>query len=278
MRQCTHCELAVAIGAPLAPIRREIEAALAAAGCDRAAGATWRLSAIALRNAAWALAHSWREDAWRPERPVAHDVTLGVIGRPSDLPAITTLARLGGFSRTIVVLDGEGPAPAAPPRMLISMRPLAGDFAAQRNHVQSLAETDRGGCGWVMQLDTDECPSRNLLDSVGWMTRAADRDRLRSIGLPRRNLVDGIASALFPDIQYRLNRADIRFANTVHERPVVPFAQSTLGLAGVIEHRLDPVRVRTRSVAYEAMHPGAGRPADEEALLQPFDPVRMRFS
>ena len=98
---------------------------------------------------------------------------------------------------------------------------------------------------------------------------------MRSIGLPRINRVDGARSALFPDIQYRLNRADIRFDGIVHERPVAPFGETTLGLRGAIEHALSRDRVLARSALYEGMRTGAGRRGDERALLLPFDPASM---
>ena len=71
-------------------------------------------------------------------------------------------------------------------------------------------------------------------------------------------------------------RSDIRFAGRVHERPVVPFVESSLALAGALEHRLDGERVRERTRIYEAMSAGAGRPEDEALLLAPFDPIAVR--
>ena len=115
-----------------------------------------------------------------------------------------------------------------------------------------------------------------MINSLGWLVAAADRDGLCSLGLPRRNLVDGVQSASYPDIQYRLNRNEIRFAGRVHERPVVRFAESSLALAGALDHRLDGARVRERTRLYEAMSTGAGRPEDEALLLVPFDAVAVR--
>ncbi|MCQ8279595.1 hypothetical protein NFI95_14215 [Acetobacteraceae bacterium KSS8] len=272
---CTHCELEVSRDHPLDAMPGQIEDALDGAGRDALSGPGWRLSAVALRNAAWRLGRSWRAGGWRREAPVAHAVVLGVIGRPQEMPVIETMMTGPGFPRAIVVLDGDGEAPQGPAGMRVSMRPLAGDFAAQRNQVQSLAQRRCGARCWVLQLDTDERPTPELLGRLGWMIQAADREGLRSIGLPRINLVDGARSALFPDIQYRLNRADVRFDGIVHERPVVAFAETTLGLAGAIEHRLSRERVLERSRSYETMRAGAGRPSDEWALLRPFDPASM---
>ena len=63
---------------------------------------------------------------------------------------------------------------------------------------------------------------------------------------------------------------------SVHERPVVPFVESSLALTGALEHRLDGARVRERTRIYEAMSTGAGRPEDEALLLAPFDSAAVR--
>ncbi len=272
---CTHCELDVSRDATAEAVPEQIDAALDRAGRDSLSGDGWHLSSVALRNAAWRLGRSWRDGGWRREKPIPHSVVLGVIGRADNGPAIEAMRTEAGFAQAIVVLDGSGVPPPGLDGAAVAMRPLAGDFAGQRNHVQKMAQDRFGAESWVLQLDTDERPTADLLGSLGWMVRAADRDGLRSIGLPRINLVDGMRSALFPDIQYRLNRADIRFDGIVHERPVVPFGETSLGLAGAIEHRLTRERVVARSRLYEAMREGAGRVSDEEALLSPFDPLAM---
>lgn len=261
--ECTHCGLAVVdLGFDAVRLRDAIAVHLrtGSPACDFA------LAPHARRNAAWALG---LVDG-RPATPCPHDVTLGMIARASEADAIA--AMLTGlrhaFARAIVLLDGTPDEAAAlagrVPWARIVAHPLDGDFAAQRNRVQALAD------GWVLQLDTDELPDAALLAALGWLTQAADRDGLQSLGLPRRNWVDGVQSALWPDIQYRVNHAGIRFAGTVHERPVVPFERTSLALAGAIDHRLSRSRVVERSAVYEAMSTGAGRPGDEAALLRPF--------
>ena len=262
--ECTHCGLAVAdLAFDAASLRDSIAESLRHGSPERGVA----LAPHARRNAAWALG---LVDG-KPAIPCPHDVTLGMIARASEAVAIAAMltALRADLRRAIVVLDGTPDDAAAlaqaVPWANIHAHPLNGDFAAQRNRVQALAT------GWVLQLDTDEMPDAALLASLGWLTAAADRDGLWALGLPRCNMVDGVQSALWPDIQYRLIRAHVRFAGTVHERPVVPFERTSLALSGAIEHRLDRARVVERSRVYEAMSAGAGRPGDEAALLRPFN-------
>lgn len=263
MPECTHCGLAVTdLAFAAEQLRQAIADHLRHATSERG----FHLSPHARRNAAWALGLvDGRPAARRP-----HAVTLGMIARASEGAQVAALLTdlAPHFPDRIVLLDGsEAEATAlaeAAPGTTVHAHPLNGDFAAQRNRVQALAT------GWVLQLDSDETPDAALLGTLGWLTAAADRDGLQSLGLPRRNLVDGVQSALWPDIQYRLNHATIRFAGIVHERPVVPFERTSLALAGAIDHHLARARVIERSKVYEAMSTGAGRPGDEAALLRPF--------
>ncbi len=266
--ECTHCGLAVAALAFDAAEVRDMIAAHLTAGRETPGIV---LSPHAARNAGWALGLVEDAERWRRAERGEHAVTLGIIARGSERAAVSAMLDTVGqhFSRAIVLIDGT-PRDAAAlalayPGVQAVAHPLDGDFAAQRNRVQAMAD------GWVLQLDTDERPDAALLAALGWVTAAADRAGLWSLGLARRNLVDGVPSALWPDIQYRLNRAEVRFAGAVHERPVVPFERTSLALAGAIEHRLARARVIERSRVYEAMSAGAGRPGDEAALLRPFD-------
>ncbi|MFD1033936.1 hypothetical protein ACFQ15_04640 [Sphingomonas hankookensis] len=262
--ECTHCGLAVAdLGFDAAGLRDAIRASLVDGVPDRG----FALAPHARRNAAWALGFVADGDGWRVATPVPHAVTLGMIARASEADTVAALLDdlRPHFADTILLVDGDATHLARRlPWARVASHPLAGDFAAQRNRVQAMAT------GWVLQIDSDERPDAALLAALGWLIQAAERDGLRALGLPRRNLVDGVASALWPDIQYRLTHADVRYAGTVHERPVVPFEQTSLALAGAIDHHLSRARVVERSRIYEAMSTGAGRPGDEAALLRPF--------
>ncbi|KQN36457.1 hypothetical protein ASG37_12650 [Sphingomonas sp. Leaf407] len=264
--ECTHCGLAVAdLRFDAVALREAIRAHLVGG-----AATGFTLAPHARRNAAWALGMIWEAERWHPTTPRSPDVTLGIIARAGDSDTVAAMlaALRPRFPKAIVVLDGtigDAATLAMQARgVQVMAHPLGGDFAAQRNRVQALAE------GWVLHLDTDERPDDALLGALGWLTAAADRDGLCALGLARRNLVDGVQSALWPDIQYRLVRSDIRFAGRVHERPDVPFERTSLALTGAIDHRLDRTRVLARSKVYEAMSAGAGRPTDEAALLRPF--------
>lgn len=268
MPECNHCGLVLA---DLYFMPATVRAAIRSLLIDGTPAAGIALAPHARRNAGWALGLVDDNDGWWPAMPEPHEITLGMIARASEIDRVARLLTdlAPHFVDRIVLLDGSEEDAAALARAVPGARvhahPLAGDFAAQRNRVQALAT------GWVLQLDSDETPDAALLASLGWLTATADRDGLWALGLPRRNLVDGVKSALWPDIQYRLTRAHIRFASTVHERPVVPFERTSLALAGAIEHHLDRARVIERSKVYEAMSAGAGRPGDEAALLRPFN-------
>lgn len=295
--ECSHCRLLVRDVCDIATVAGEIAARLdgGVVDLDTNPAERWMLDPAGLRNAAWRFGYEVEPLAveagcvrfppdWSPARAHATpavatspDVGLGIMARPGDsddIVALTTTLR-DAFARIVVLLDGSAHdaamISARVPWVEIAHHPLDGDFAAQRNRLQ-----DRMQTRWVLQVDTDERPDADLLTALGWLVAAADRDGLRSLGLPRRNLVDGAQSASYPDIQYRLNRSDIRFAGRVHERPVVPFVESSLALAGALEHRLDGERVRERTRIYEAMSTGAGRAQDEALLLAPFDPIAVR--
>lgn len=295
--ECSHCRLLVRDVSEVGSVARDIVTRLESGIVDleRDPAERWTLDPAGLRNAAWRFGFEvepvkvadenvrfppdYRRARARstPAATIPHAIGLGIMARPADADDIVEIATQyrTAFARIVILLDGSadeaGKLGARVPWTEAAHHPLAGDFAAQRNRLQDAMRSR-----WVLQIDTDERPDRALLDALGWLVAAADRDGLRSLGLPRRNLVDGVQSASYPDIQYRLNRSDIRFAGRVHERPVVPFIESSLALAGALEHRLDGERVRERTRIYEAMSTGAGRPEDEALLLAPFDPIAVR--
>ncbi|WP_279478843.1 hypothetical protein [Aureimonas sp. SK2] len=168
-------------------------------------------------------------------------------------------------SEIVILADEEGPTLAPEPNVRIARRPLAGDFAAQRTALQDLSQSP-----WILQLDSDETLAPDVGALLPALAALADAGGAVSIGLPRRNLVDGTLADLYPDTQYRLNRRDVRFDGRVHERPDRPWQQSFIALHGAIDHHLSRERVETRSQGYEAMAPGRGRLEEADALLQPF--------
>lgn len=270
-RQCSHCELYMDRHADPTAVLVDIRRQLASGSTGNGAG--WRLDRIGWRNTAWRLGYVLDGEAVLKARRRSHTVALGIIARLGDARIHDLLDRTADdFGRRLVLFDGDdgGALCRRHENVDVAVHPLADDFGAQRNRLQRMA-----GTGWVLQLDTDECPTPELLAALGWLTAAADRDGLHSLGLPRRNMVDGRWSALYPDIQYRLNRAEVRFAGRVHERPDVPFARTSLALCGAIDHHLSEARVRERTRIYESMERDAGRVGDEAALLRPFVPAAM---
>lgn len=209
------------------------------------------------------------------------NVALGCIARPGEADALVAFAKdyRHLFGRLAFVIDGTdaealaierrvGQAAAGHCDVAVAAAPLDGDFGAQRNRVQALADRP-----WILHLDTDERPDPAMIRNLGWIAADADRNRSRVIAFPRLNLVDGAPSAFYPDIQFRLVRADVRFTRKVHETPLdgVHWRDIQLSLAGRIEHRLSSARVRARSVQYEAIAAGGGKPDDERLLLTPAD-------
>jgi hypothetical protein len=203
-------------------------------------------------------------------------VSLGLLCRPEDRDAVLASlpAQAGWTDDVAVLLDGSAMAATPVPvpgfaagAVRVAARPLEGDFGAQRNALQTLARH-----GWMLQLDADEALSPEAGHLLPALAALAEADGVVSIGLPRANRVDGMLSDVFPDVQYRLNRSDVRYAGRVHERPVLDrgWPDSFITLHGGIEHRLNLAHVRARSRRYEALDPGRGRPEEAEALLRPY--------
>ncbi|MET7244851.1 hypothetical protein ABZT49_15945 [Methylobacterium sp. EM32] len=205
-------------------------------------------------------------------------VSLGLLCRPAELAALLAgLAPHAAWTDDVaILLDGA----AAPPRAVavagfadgavrVASRPLAGDFAGQRNALQDLARH-----AWMLQLDADETLEPQTGRLLPALAALAEDGDVVSVGLPRRNRVDGILSDVYPDVQYRLNRTTVRYTGRVHERPVLDggWRRSFIALHGAIDHRLSRAHVLARSRTYEALDPGRGRIEEEEALLRPYLP------
>ncbi|WP_380929145.1 hypothetical protein [Sphingomonas arantia] len=199
-------------------------------------------------------------------------ITLGIMGRVSELRAIRRLVdRLTPhFAKVRVLIDSDDETVVAGlsrPDVEYLTHPLGQDFSAQRNRLQGACETP-----WQLQLDADEDLDPAMLAALPGLAADADAHGLRSLAFPRSNLVDGVRSDHWPDVQYRLNRAEVRFSGVVHERPNPSrdWRHSALAPAGAILHRLDGAHVPARTSRYAAMAADGARPADEAALLRPF--------
>jgi hypothetical protein len=172
--------------------------------------------------------------------------------------ALDTVAEKGGRS-----LDGLD--------IRILVHALDNDFGSQRNRVQDLAATD-----WVLQLDTDERLSADFGMGLALALARAGVTGMRSIGFARANYVDGALSALWPDVQFRLNRREVRYKGTVHEAPDVHWRRQSWTLVGHILHFLPKTRLAARQERYEGIQKGGGKPADTAQLEAPFSTLPQR--
>lgn len=140
--------------------------------------------------------------------------------------------------------------------------PMDGDFAAQRNRVQAAAHTP-----WVLQLDVDEELTPATKQLLPDMIDDAEQGGWDVVGLARRNLVDGMLSALYPDVQYRLLRRSIQFTRAVHEHPLLePRNVKFTHLGAEIIHTIASNRLDTREAMYKWIEAGADRPHDTALL------------
>lgn len=199
-------------------------------------------------------------------------VAVGILCSEREAGSVLeTAARHSSWAAEVVVLaDRVGP-PAEVRQdddnglVRVFSRRLSGDFARQRNALQALCRSS-----WIFQLDADEDVSPELGDSLTRLATLANRQGVVSIGLPRKNLVDGHLSDLYPDVQYRLNRCDVSYEGIVHERPERAWQSSFIALSGAIEHNLTARHVARRSNVYETLQPGGGRLFERDALQRPF--------
>jgi hypothetical protein len=291
---CGSCGVLLRHDADPAECRRDLEARLQLPRFLPDAGGGYGLDPYTLRTAATAFgrgsrpreAREWA-DLRAPHGPHAAlaalfdlapgrgGVSLGVLCRPADVAAVLEAlpAEAGWTDEAVILVD----APSSPPEAIavsgfptngvrLAARPLGEDFAGQRNALQDL-----GRSPWMLQLDADETLAPGTGALLPALVAMAEEGGAVSIGLPRRNLVDGVLSDMYPDVQYRLNRAALRYAGRVHERPEAGgWARGFIALHGAIIHRLEGAHVRARSRRYEAMDPGRGRLEEQALLLKPY--------
>ncbi|WP_244486748.1 hypothetical protein [Aurantimonas sp. Leaf443] len=289
--ECSHCGLLVDRGASRAVLDAALAASMAASDLRLSPTLPLGFEAYTARTAALRLgllfepadarqvearhAPYHRRPAAGGLRPLADldplAISVAILCRPQEEAQARRLAaELGTWSDDVLLLLDAAEAherEAEGDGLRLAARPLGGDFSAQRNAAQDLARRD-----WVLQLDADETMAPAALSSLGRLAALAERDGCLCVGLPRRNLVDGVLSALHPDIQYRLNRASVRYRGRVHERPDLPggWRDSFIAPGAAIDHHLARAHVLSRSKAYEAMAPGEGRLFEMRRLLTPF--------
>ncbi|MDR3044223.1 MAG: hypothetical protein LBU75_08190 [Desulfovibrio sp.] len=176
----------------------------------------------------------------RAEASHPPDLGVGAILHPEepDLPAF--FAQVPGWVREMaVVWDGAPPAfdpvPLCPVPLRQAVRPLGGDFSAQRNAMLGLLSTE-----WCLYLDADErlaprtwalLPRLMAVPGTGaWLlpraTAYPDADHLR------------VGYGLWPDVQLRLFRRmpGVCFRGAVHERVVGVHGHTCLLADAWIDH------------------------------------------
>ena len=245
---------------------------------------SWRLTHRTLRIAAtsWGLWYDWTGSApldiidpstvlrFRPISDMAPvTVSLVVLAASRSDMLLDLLDRHAShFHDVVVMLDAKPAIPVVEAKISFHCRPLAGDFGAQRNAGNVLAQG-----AWTFHLDTDERLEHAFCSILPSLAGAAEKAGLRAVGFPRNNFVDDTLSDLFPDVQYRLMRRDVRMENRVHERPVAcrRSGQTTVSQHGTIDHYLRRTRVQERSALYDKLGQSPARHADATALLRPFE-------
>jgi hypothetical protein len=114
---------------------------------------------------------------------------------------------------TVVDVGAEGGIMGYRPEVVrYYERPLAGDFAAQRNFA-----CDKARHEWILHLDTDETLAATLWRELELILSDIEADLVM---LPRINLFVGDDVAVnWPDWQPKLHRSHVRWALPVHEWP-----------------------------------------------------------
>jgi glycosyltransferase involved in cell wall biosynthesis len=114
--------------------------------------------------------------------------------------------------------------------MKLGFHKLEGDFAAHKNHLNSLCKGD-----YILQIDADELLNENLLENLRELLEYNPEVEL--FHFPRVNIVNGLTDedirkwgwqvnekgwCMFPDYQGRLykNSPNIKWEGKVHERIV----------------------------------------------------------
>lgn len=162
-------------------------------------------------------------------------LTVAAILSPADPGLADFFAHIPATVQEVVIVwDGDKPPSSlpecqAPVRHLA--RPLAHDFAAQRNAMLEACPE-----GWVMVLDADERLTASGWEAVHGLARRAERAGVNGFFLPRRTLTpDGqrflAGYGLWPDLQSRLFRKTpgVHYERPIHER--LAGTQAPFGIA-----------------------------------------------
>jgi len=137
----------------------------------------------------------------------------------------------------------------------------------QKNRVMEKCSHD-----WVLLLDADEYLNNKLADSIQALAQEAESKGHDAVGFPRLNLLDGIPTGAWPDVQTRLLRNHVRFGGHPFHAP--PLAANAMILAGqdrLIIHDKTRERQERQNRLYYYMRPGdySSKPPGAEDVSPP---------
>lgn len=227
----------------------------------------------------------------------APPVTLAVLGRPDEPGLADFFAACAGLAQAAVLCWDAADVPPGATGLAEALgmptrhvaRPLAGDFAAQRNALLAACPP-----GWVLTLDPDERPAPGL---PATLARLVADPSLGAAYFPRMTLYPDadhvkVGHGLWPDLQLRLFRnappARPRYVRPVHERLEGLSGRAVLALDAPLAHcnRLlaDNGTVTAKLAAYDAAagaprhHLSADYPVLPRAFFDTFpaDPAQRR--
>ena len=135
--------------------------------------------------------------------------------------------------------------------------PVNMDFANARNAVMRVLEED-----YIVWLDDDEYFNMSLLALIenGGLVKMLEENAVDVIGVPRENLIDNVPSAVWPDVQFRIMKKEIRWTKPVHEHP--EFEGNKVAVLPNEFHLIHPKsseRFSEQQKLYNKITPGAGQ-------------------
>lgn len=165
-------------------------------------------------------------------------IGLAMIMQDEEIHIPASIAQFYHTVDDIVVVDGGSTDKSVEwaERMgaRVLHRPFKDDFADQKNFAISALSTD-----WVYLHDPDERLEPTLLEILPMLTTAEGQKFLMRadvipqnelffdcFGISRKNFIDGVQTAVYPDYQYRLFLKYCRFEGAVHEK-IVNFENRT---------------------------------------------------
>ena len=137
--------------------------------------------------------------------------------------------------------------------------PVNMDFANARNVVMDVLADD---IDYIVWLDDDEYFNMSLykLIQTGTLATILEQDNIDILGVPRENLIDGVPSEVWPDVQFRIMKKDIRWVKKVHEHP--DFSDKKTGILPNEFHFIHPKsseRFVEQQELYNKIEDGAGQ-------------------